>query len=331
MAKRIAIIVCFFLLLIGFATAVSAQEGRGRGRVRGEVLDEEGNPIVGADVVAVHLESGTTFTGKTDKKGAWAVAGLGSGVFRFTVSVEGYGTTVHETKVSQFSRNNPPLVFTLKKDKLSDVSLPSIQDIESLALFEEGNRLYEEKNYSGAADKFEKFLEKNPHLFQLNLNLGNCFREMGEFEKALETYEKILNKVKEEKGSYEGDESAARAFASIGETYIKKGDLEKANDSLQQAMALFPDDEALAFNVGEIFFTQREIDKAIEYYRMAIKINENWGPPHRQIGYAYLNKGDYRAAIDSFKKFIEVAPEDPRAAEIGALIPKLEELIKKLT
>lgn len=329
--RKIGISGFVLLFVFSLAMAMEAQEGRGTGRVRGEVYDEEGNAIVGAQILATHLKSGTSFKGESDKKGAWAVAGLGSGIFRFTASAEGYGTVVHEMQVSQFSRNNPPLEFTLKKIQTRDLSVPAIQDEVSLALFEEGNILYEQKSYAEAAAKFEEFLEKNPALFQININLGNCYRELGEYEKAIEMYTKILDKVVEDQGTYEGDESAARAFASIGETYIKKGDLEKASESLQKAMALFPEDEALAFNVGEIFFTQREIDKAIEYYRMAIRINEKWGPPHRQMGYAYLNKGDYRAAVDSFKTFIEVAPDDPRAAEIKALIPKLEELIKEET
>ncbi|MGD2294657.1 MAG: tetratricopeptide repeat protein [Candidatus Aminicenantes bacterium] len=317
-----------FLLVLSLPLTLSAQEGRGKGRVRGEVHDEAGNPIEGAKIVATHLQSGTTFTGTSDERGNWAVAGLGTGYFRFTVSAEGYGTTYHETRVSQFAQRNPPIKFTLKKVQVSAMDMPAIQDEGSLALFEEGNQLYEQEKYDEAVVKFEEFLAANPTIFQINLNIGNCYREMGDFEKAMETYNRILDKVKEDKGSFEGDESAARALASIGETYIKKGDLEKASEYLKQSIAIFPEDETLAFNVGEIYFNQREIDKAIEYYQMATKINEKWGPPYRQMGYAYLNKGDYRAAVDSFKKFIQVAPDDPKAPEIEALIPKLEELIK---
>lgn len=328
-SRQIFIFTFILMFLVSLPFSLMAQEGRGKGRVRGEVHDEAGNPIVGAQVVATHLESGTTFTGTSDKKGFWAVAGLGTGYFRFTVSAEGYGTTYHETRVSQFANRNPPIKFTLKKVQVSSMDMPAIQDEGTLALFEEGNQLYEQENYAEAVTKFEEFLVANPTIFQINLNIGNCYREMGEYDKAIETYNKILDKIKEDKGSFEGDESAARALASIGETHIKQGDLEKASDYLKQAIEIFPQDEALAFNVGEIYFNQREIDKAIEYYQMATKINEKWGPPYRQMGYAYLNKGDYQAAVDSFKKFILVAPDDPKAAEIEALIPKLEELIKK--
>jgi tetratricopeptide (TPR) repeat protein len=90
----------------------------------------------------------------------------------------------------------------------------------------------------------------------------------------------------------------------------------------------FPEDETLAFNVGEIYFKQGETDKAIEYFQLAVKIKESWAPPHRQLGYAYLNKGKYKLAVDCLKKFVELVPDDPQAENIKNLIPKLEELIK---
>ncbi len=323
-------IILFFALIFCVTMTLAAQQGRGKGRVKGTVVDEAGNPIEGVTITAVHLKFNTTFTGTSDSHGNWAVAGLGTGYFRFTATMEGYGTVYHEMNVSQFSQNNPPLAFTLKKIDLSSLSdMPSIEDENALALFEEGNQLFEEEKYAEAAAKFEEFLEANPSIFQVNLNIGNCYREMKEYDKAIAAYQVILDKVKEEKGSYEGDESAARALSSMGETFMMAGDLEKASQYLQEAISLFPNDETLAFNVGEIFFKQAETDKAIEYFKKSIEIKEDWAPPYRQLGYAYLNKGEYQLAVDSLKKFLEYAPDDPQAPTIEALIPKLEELIKK--
>jgi tetratricopeptide (TPR) repeat protein len=322
--------IAFFALIVCLSITLAAQQGRGKGRVKGTCVDEAGNPIEGVQITAQHLKFNTTFEGRSDQNGNWAVAGLGTGYFRFTATREGYGTTYHETRVSQFSQNNPAIDFTLKKVDLTSMSdMPSIEDEAALALFEEGNQLFEEEKYAEAVVKFEEFLELNPTIFQVNLNIGNCYRQTGEYEKAIAAYQKILDQVTEEKGSFEGDEGAARALSSMGETYMLQGNLEKASEYLQQAMALFPDDETLAFNVGEIFFNQAETDKAIEYFKMATEIKEDWAPPYRQLGYAYLNKGEYQLAIDSLKKFLEYAPDDPQSPTIEALIPKLEELIKK--
>lgn len=326
--KNIFIIFIVSVLCFSLSLALSAQQGRGKGRIRGQVQDEVGNPIAGAKIVAQHIQHKTTFTSESDEKGKWAVAGLGTGYFRITASKEGYGTAFHEMRVSQFSKNNPPLSITLIKIQVAEMNMPAIEDEGSVVLFEEGNELFDQKKYAEAAAKFEEFVEQNPSIYQVNINIGNCYREIGEYDKAIEAFNKILENVKEEKESIEGDEGAARALAGIGETYFKQGNLEKASEYFRQSVDIFPEDEALAFNVGEIYFKQGETDKAIEYFLLAVKIKESWAPPHRQLGYAYLNKGKYRLAVDSLKKFVELAPDDPQAENIKNLIPKLEELIK---
>lgn len=327
-SKNIFIIFIVSVICLSLSLDLSAQQGRGKGRLRGTVQDEVGNPIEGAKIVAQHLQYKTTFTSESDKKGNWAVAGLGTGYFRITASKEGYGTVYHEMRVSQFSKQNPPLTFTIKKVQVAEMNMPAIEDEGSVVLFEEGHELFDQKKYAEAAAKFAEFMAKNPTVYQININIGNCYREMGEYDKAIEAFNKVLEKVKEDQESIEGSESAARALAGIGETYFRQGNLEEAGEYLSQAIDIFPEDEALAFNVGEIYFKQGEIDKAIEYFQLAVKIKESWPPPHRQLGYAYLNKGKYREAVDSLKRFVELAPDDPQAENIKNLIPRLEELIK---
>lgn len=327
-SKDTLIIFLVSVLCFSLSLHLSAQQGRGKGRLRGQVQDEVGNPIEGAKIVAQHLQYKTTFTSESDKKGNWAVAGLGTGYFRITASKEGYGTAYREMRVSQFSKRNPPLTFTLKKIQVAEMNVPAIEDEGSVVLFEEGIDLYDQKKYAESVAKFEEFIGKNPTVYQVNINIGNCYREMGEYDKAIEAFTKILEKVKEENESIDGNEGVARALAGLGEAYFKQGNLEKASEYLKQAVDIFPEDEALAFNVGEIYFKQGETDKAIEYFLLAVKIKESWAPPHRQLGYAYLNKGKYKLAVDSLKKFVELEPDDPQAENIKNLIPKLEELIK---
>jgi Tfp pilus assembly protein PilF len=42
------------------------------------------------------------------------------------------------------------------------------------------------------------------------------------------------------------------------------------------------------------------------------------------VGYAYLNKGDTKKAIEMFKKFLELDPDSPEAFEIKEVIKTLQ-------
>lgn len=324
--SRILLIGMLLFCLVSLATA---QQGRGKGRIHGTVADTAENPLKDVKVTAVHLKFGTSFESKSGKKGAWALAGLGTGYFRITAEMEGYSPVYHEMRVSQFSRNNPPVVFTMQKESVQDMGIPVLQDEGAIALFEEGNQLFEEAKYAEAAAKFEEFLLANPTIYQVNINIANCYKEMGAIEKAITTYMLMLDKLKEDKGLLAGDEIAGRALSGIGESYIKAGELDKALTYLQQAIDIFPEDETMTFNIGDILFKQGEAVKGIEYFKNATEIKNDWAPPYRQMGYAYLNLADYKNAVESFKKFIELAPDDPLTPTIQNLIPQLEAMIKK--
>ncbi len=316
-------------VVFSFTLSLAAQQGRGRGRIRGLVEDEDGNPIPDVKISAVFKETGLTFDTKSDKKGNWALGGLGSGQFMIIAELDGFTPAQKDLTVSQFSSNNPSVTLTLARIQIKDVESLSPETIAGLDIFESGNQLYAEENYSEAAAKFQEFLAQSPDSYRVYINIGNCYRKLEEFENAVAAYTVVLDKVQEETGSLSGSEIASSALTAIGETYMQQGDLDKANASLQKAMAIFPEDETLAFNIGEILFTQGNAASGVEYFNKAIEIKPEWGSPYRQKGYALLNLADYQGALASFQKFLELAPDDPRAPAVQALIPQLESMIKK--
>ncbi|MBW1790443.1 MAG: tetratricopeptide repeat protein, partial [Deltaproteobacteria bacterium] len=280
-------------------------------------------------IMAEFLEAKVKFESESDKKGNWAIGGLGTGRFLFVAMKEGYEPAQHDMNVSQFARNNPLIEFVLKEAQEVPTDVSLIEDEAASSLLQEGNELFAAGHFSGALAVFEEFAESKPSFYQVYINIGNCHKELGRFDEAFASFQKVLDKVEEEKGSYEGDENAARALASAGETSLKQGKFDEAAEYLKQAQRSLPDDETLAFNIGEIYFKQGDTASGIEYYRMASEIKTDWGPPYRQLGYAYLNKGDYQLALDNFKKFLEVAPDAPQAEAVLALLPSIENLIKK--
>jgi len=325
MQKKIFISVIAIMCLISIPVSLLSQEGTGRGRIKGVVTDEEGNPVEGVKIVAT-FTSGYAFEAMTDKKGKWAIAGMGTGMFRIMATKDEYQSVYADKHVSQF--RNDPVDFIMKKIVPLPEGTLKIDDAELLAAFEEGTKLYEQGQYQEALMIFEDFLEKNPTVDQVRINIANCYRNLGQYTKALTEYQKLLDEINEKKDSPEDDQMTAGILADIGSIYVHLGDLETATQYFQQSIEINPNDEGLAFNVAEICFKQGESDKAITYYLLAIEINPTWSRPYPQLGYAYLNKGEYKAAVDSFKKFLELDPENPQAQTIRDLIPSIKKLIK---
>lgn len=307
------------------SSGLAAQENLGKGRINGTVVDENGNPVEGAVIVVESLQTTTKLEGKSDKKGHFAVAGMGTGMWRITASKSGYLSSSTEMYVRQLT-TNPPITFTLKKV----TGLAALTtDETSMKLFDEGNKLIEAGQYDEALKVFEEFMTKYPQVHQVRLNIGTCYLKKEELDKAEAEFKAVLDKTIEVYGDYNKDPAASlRAFSGLGEIYLKRNDLDTARKYFTQALEISPEDEVAAYNVAEILFSNQNIDEAIRFYEMAIKIKKDWSKPYHKLGLAYLNKGDYEKALENLRKFLEMDPNNPEAPQVKNIIEAVEKIKK---
>lgn len=312
------ILIGVFLLLAGSARA---QAGRGRGRLSGTVVDENQNGIPSAKIICEFIEN-VEFKRETesDKKGEWAILGLGTGLWRVTASKDGYRPSFTEVYVRQLE-NNPKVNLSLQR---VDTEASLIKDEESLNLLERANLLFKEQKYDEALSLMQQFQEQNPDAYQAYASIADCYREKGDFNLAIENYEIAMEQAKADEKL--GKEMTARALAGIGECYLKMQDFEKAQSYFEQSIEAYPENEILAYNVGEIYFSNQKIDEAIHYFTISTQIKSDWPPPYLKLGYVYLNKGDYGNAVTKFKKFLELDPNSPEAPTVQNILDYIEKI-----
>jgi tetratricopeptide (TPR) repeat protein len=315
----------FMLIMVSRPVGSTAQESLGRGRINGEVVDEGGNPVDGALIIAENLRTKTKLEGKSNSKGHFAVAGMGTGMWRVEASKPGYASSSVEMNVSQITAN-PPITFTLKKV----TGLAALKTDEgSFALFDKGNALIKEERYDEALKLFDEFLAKYPEIYQVHLNIGTCFLKKGELDKAEAEFQFVLQKALEVHGDYRKDpEATFRASSGLGELYLKKEDLQAAQKHFSQALEISPKDEAAAYNVGELFFSNQQIDEAVKYFELAIQIKKDWSKPYLKLGYVYLNKGDFTKSLEYFNAFVRMDPENPEVSQVKNVIAAIEKMKK---
>jgi len=307
--------------LVGAVPGLSAQEGLGRGRISGAVVDESGKPIEGALISVQSAQSVAKFEEKSDRKGNFAVAGMGTGVWRVTASKSGFNSNYVDINVRQLSIN-PPVTISLKA--LTGVAAIR-SDEGSLKLFDEGNRMMEEGKYDEALKIFEDALAKHPDVYAIHLNIGSCYLKKGDTDKAEAEYKLALDGIMKAQGELNKDKiTSIRALSGLAEVALKKGDLQTAQGYFTQALDISPEDEIAAYNVGEVFFSNQKIDDAIRYFELAIKIKSDWPKPYSKLGYVYLNKGDMPKALEYFRKFVQMAPDDPEAEQVKKVIELLQ-------
>jgi tetratricopeptide (TPR) repeat protein len=310
--KRIWIIMACVLVLSSLAFA---QAGRGKGRLTGSVVNEKGEPVANATVKLEFEKGGLKDETVTNAKGEWSFISLGTGTVLLTALADGYLDGNAQAHVQQLEKN-PPVKILVREDKERKAR---VKDEASMLELERGNQLFNERKFDEALEIFTKFAEINPNVYQIYFNIGDAYREKGDFDKANEQYAIAQAKAKEKADVV----MQAKALAAFGEVCLRQDKLKEAGDYFTQSIALNPKDEILAYNVAEIFFGRAQTDKAIEYYQLAIQIKPEWSEPYLKMGYAYLNKGDMAKAVEQMKEFLKRDPESPQAPVVQSLIDSL--------
>ncbi len=313
------------LAVLALAGALAAQENLGRGRVTGQVLDETGAGIPGVAVTAQIVSGTTRLEGRTDKKGHFAVAGLGSGTWRISAAKDGYIGAYTELPVSQL-KTNPPIKLTMKRVA---AAAGSGADEKASSLLERGGELLDQGRFDEALASFEEFAAAYPAVYGVRLNIATVLMKKGDFDRAEAEFRGVLEKAAADGGdAAKARETSLRALSGLGETALMKGDLEAAQAAFRRALEISPEDAAAAYNVGEIFFSNQRVDEAVAYFEMAAQIKPEWPKPYHRIGLAWLNKGDFDRALAGLRKFVELAPNEPEAEGVRTTIAAVEKMRK---
>jgi tetratricopeptide (TPR) repeat protein len=318
--KFLVKLIIMFLMAIFLPIGLHAQAGQGRGRLNGTVLDETGKAVANATITLEFENSGKKFETTTNQKGEWAMIGLGTGRCNMMVMADGFLPTTEQVSVSQLNRN-PAINFVLRIDLEKKARL---KDDAAVGQLEQGNNLFNERKYQEALAVFNQFTVDNPTIYQIYLNIGDCYREMQDYKTAIQNYETSIEKAKANTDAV----IQAKGIASIGEVYLRQNDFKTSQEYFKKSLELNPKDEVLAYNVAEIYFNNQKVDDAITYYVLATQIKPDWGTPFLKLGYAYLNKAEYDKAIESFGKFLLVEPNSDQAPVVQAVIDSLKKMKK---
>ncbi len=156
-----------------------------------------------------------------------------------------------------------------------------------------------------ARPEIEKALEIHPLYFEAHLQLGNLFYYEKNYEKAIERYNFILNKLPEDEDAFKNLQQALR---ERGRQLGESGNVVKAKEYIAKALGMDPKDAESMILMGVAEGSSGHNEVAIDYFRKAIAINEKNAQAYFNLGVAYKNSGD---ALKSDSMFLVAKTLDP--------------------
>jgi len=152
--------------------------------------------------------------------------------------------------------------------------------------------------------EMEKKCKQSPDNVVAFHHLGLVYMKAGRIDEAITCLNKCI----------EIDEQANQPMINLGAIYFGQGNLDKAQELNEMAIAAQPDLSAQAHaNLGLIWQQRNELDKSIEAYERAIQYDPKLATVWMNLTSVLTMKGDDERALKSARKATELEPDSALA------------------
>jgi len=166
-------------------------------------------------------------------------------------------------------------------------------------------------NYLMEQDKEEEAIKvlKNINSNETNIDalnqIGDIYRYDEKFEKAVQSYSKIINTVKPLPDKY------WYIYYARGMSYERLGKIDKAVADLQKAIEIEPDQASLLNYLGYTWADQGEnLEQALKLIEKAVALAPNDGYITDSLGWVHYKLGNFKDAVIALERAVELLPYD---------------------
>lgn len=343
--KRIGLFVLATALVVA---PLTAQDWVGKARISGTVTDQDNNPIEGAEV---RIWTGADQSRGpepmvTKKNGRWGFLGITTGMWTVQVLKEGKMPSEGQVQISQSI--NKPIQVRLRD--IPEELLYNQRALEAKQLLDEGNALLEAGDFDAARSKYREGMEGLDPEYHATVLLAIAT-----------SYSRQSNPAEAMKNLQEAralDPENADVLLALARAHYDDGNVDQAISGLQELLVVQPDNELALQVVSDMLVAEGRVDEAEQYITRlpeGTKLDPNailnvgidhynagemdeaferfdqvvTGYPEMAMalyyrGLVYLGRGDNELAAADLKKFLEMEPDSPRAAEAKEFLSYIE-------
>ena len=281
------------------------------GSVHGRVTTGDGQPVAGATVTVVSLETQEAGVETvTDADGRFRDVDLAPGQYSVSAGKAELGDQIFRVLVHPAGAVD--VRFVLEAGRTAAPWLRALQDDQTAAAaFAAGVRANREGNYDDAIAQFEAVLEVTPTCVDCHFNIGVSHSRLNRYADAEAAYRQALAIRADYAPAHYGladiftrqdrPEAAAAARGEANRIAVRRlaAGRAAARETLTRGIATWDSGD-----VGE----------ALRLFREASETDPALPDPHYWLGLAYEASGDAASARRSFARYVGAAPNGEHAA-----------------
>jgi Flp pilus assembly protein TadD len=327
--------------LLSLLLPAAARAQLDRSTVRGQVVDEAGQPLAGVKIeIEYKGESRQKIVKKmtSDKKGAYIYMGLLPGPWSVTYSKDGFKSARLDTALSGGGLSEIPDVV-LKAGAPADqaaaaapppIAMPAAATgpgasagagaseadrARQLASFNKALEAMRAGQDAEAEKLFRGVLAEIPGLAPAHQNLGHILARRGDAAGAEAEYRKVI----------ELQPASPDAYLAVAVILSQGKRSEEAFKLLQDASAGFAQDPRFQFALGATAFDLGRGAEAEAAFAKVTELEPANAEPHFYLASLALNRSDTAGAVSRLEKYLALAPEGaPNVAAARGLLATLK-------
>lgn len=173
------------------------------------------------------------------------------------------------------------------------------------AMTPEANSLYQQacsaeyrEDYKTAVDKLLQALNLANNDVMIYTKLAGVYSEMGEYDKALETYSKVA----------ELKPSDGYIYLSVGSIYENLGKYQDALNAYNKVAEMCPEYLYNYLNIANVQYQLRDYKSAIENYNKFLSTYSQHIEARENLAASYINSGDFTNAVNEYENLYRRNP-----------------------
>jgi pentatricopeptide repeat protein len=305
--------------------------------IKGTIIDENGKPIVGAQITMTSKETGRKYQLKSDAKGNIFSLGIASGNYDVNVTDANGQYLTKYTNFPIHLGDDNKLDIDMKKERAATqqtMTEEQKKQIEAAAKENMTVKSLNEKlaaakaasdagNFDQAAQILTEATQVDPNRDLLWLRLGDAQRAAAQkatdsaakkagYESSVESYKKALALA----GSTKPDMLGA-AYNNMADSYARTGQTDEAIKAYDQAATVNPTGAgSYFFNEGAVFTNTGKVDDAIKAFDKAIAADPTKAASYYWKGVNLMGKATLKGnkmeapegTAEAFNKYLELDP-----------------------